>query len=67
MIWMILFIIVAVYAFLLTLGVIRNRVGTIHIKFTKEGEVRMGIYDAVDPEEMAKMRLAIFRVDAKRE
>ena len=67
MIWMILFIIVAVYAFLLTLGVIRNRVGTIHLTFLKDGEVRMGIYDATDPEDLAKRRLVIFRVDAKRE
>lgn len=66
MIWMILFIVAAVYGLLLTLGVIRNTVGTISIEYGDEGEIKMGIYDAEDPDEMAKRRLVIFRVRVKR-
>ena len=62
--------IVLAYAVGVTVALIftfKRAVGTIHISFEKDGEVRMGVYDAIDPEDLAKKKLVVFRVKTKRE
>lgn len=67
MIFTILFGVVVAYAAILSIWVVRRTVGTFHISFKADGEVKNRLDVSEDFDELAKHKTAIFMIKVERE